>query len=179
MNELVPAEGRAVGAATFPRRSRLDLLDDRVGGIAELLYRDAPGAKLHGTPGPEILAMMDAAIAAAPALLAEAAAARQTASKQEIAKHIAALMKSVPYDGGKGDSAFFGRQLAEDIGAQRPSIAALVLGCRNVRLAENFIPSIAKIVAEIKACEERLVAVEFHLEILPKHRAELARRLEG
>jgi hypothetical protein len=123
------------------------------------------------------LAELEVAVAALPSLTEAVSRARRTATAGEVANLLSGLLKSVPYDGGKGDSQFFGRQLVEDVMAQYPTIGALSTACRNIRWKQHFIPTIAVILEELTGCEMDLASFDWKAGALTRARDELAWRV--
>jgi hypothetical protein len=88
-----------------------------------------------------------------PRLQARAMASRRPASQADIARHLGVLVGCMA--GGKVDMAVYAAALIEDVGALRPSIAALESACRALRRKATFAPSIAEVLAAIQEADNR------------------------
>ena len=98
------------------------------------------------------------------------------ATKADIRKHLSILLNSIP-NPGIGDAAVFGRMLAEDVGAATPSYGALDRACTVLRQTENFMPSIAKVLAQIETEEKALRRWSAMAHDLPKYVEDLGERI--
>lgn len=173
MTELTVRNNHNISAGDLPEQTTLDALDGRMLDLERLAARDHWDATLYGIKKPALLELLNRAVEQSPGLRRDALDAAQPATKTEIAMHLAALMKSVPYDGGRGEAEFFGRQLIEDVGSLQPTITGLALACRNIRRTSKFIPSIAEFLEALSSAEYRIKAVPTRLDRLERDRNDL------
>jgi hypothetical protein len=105
-------------------------------------YRLPDGVRYHTAA--TSLAGLDAVLPEAQSVLDDLRALARPASKLEIAKHLAVLVKSFP-NAGSADGEIYGRMLIEDVGAMQPAIGDVEAGCRNLRRTSKFLPAIAEV----------------------------------
>jgi hypothetical protein len=94
------------------------------------------------------LADLDAIMPEAQVALADLRALAQPASKMDIAKQLAILVKCYP-NAGNADAEIYGRLLIEDVAAMQPAIGDLEAACRNLRRTSKFIPAISEVLEAI------------------------------
>jgi hypothetical protein len=84
--------------------------------------------------------------------VAEINKATSPASVAETKTELVLLVGAFP-NSGKNDLRVYGRMLVEDVGAVRPSVAALSLASRKLRRTARFVPTIAEVLEAIAAAE--------------------------
>jgi hypothetical protein len=150
----------------------------------EQIFRDASALierwhRAHnetGGPGRShyeyLVAVIDELTPAAEKVCARLAKLSKPATKIEIANHLALLLKSFP-NAGKDNAEFFGRMLAEDVGAQQPTRGGIEAACRALRQGCRFIPTISETLeALVKAEGAQRLQVRILAE-LPQQRQKL------
>lgn len=108
----------------------------------------------HNSAGEKLAALNDV-LPHVQTVLSELQELGRRATKTEIAKHLALLVKSIPNPGGAADGEIYGRMLVEDISADQPAIGDLQDACRQIRRTSTFLPSIAEVFTEIGEAQNR------------------------
>jgi len=93
--------------------------------------------------------------------------AQRPAAKHEISNEIAGLVGCFLNASNK-DASVFSLALAQDLHDRRAPIAALIWGFRKVRQTSRFFPTIAEILEAVDAEAQRIRAVAYRLEQLPR-----------
>lgn len=99
-----------------------------------------------------LVAHLDAAESVAASVLAQLRTGEAKATTAEISQRLALVIGSNP-SAGKGDAAVYGRMLAERVGAHEPTVGALEAACLRIMDTQTFLPSIAEVLAALKAEE--------------------------
>jgi len=158
--------------------SQVTEIEAAINRMGALIGRVNGSTALDPSEYPALLADLDRVIEAGKSNAALVASQRRTATREEILNHLTGLLKSVPYDGGKGNAAFFGRQLIEDIVVRSPSVGALALACRDVRWKHRFLPTIADVIERIEANEAILASFDWKSAALRKARQVVQAKIE-
>lgn len=119
-----------------------------------------------------LVANLDAAEAIAGPVLSQLRTGEAKATTAEISQRLALVIGSNP-SAGKGDAAVYGRMLAERVGAHEPTTGALEAACLGIMDTQTFLPSIAEVLAALKAEEALQARWIASLSRLPEVRLEL------
>jgi hypothetical protein len=98
------------------------------------------------------LAVLDAALLEAKAVLADLHAAGEPASDLEIGKHLGVLVKAFP-NRGSADRETYGGVLLLEVIAEQPSVSDVEAACRKLWRNLDFVPSIAEVLKAVAAAK--------------------------
>jgi hypothetical protein len=124
------------------------------------------------------LADLDAILPDAQAVLDDLRALAQPATKLEIAKQLAILVKCYPNIGTADDGAVYGRLLIEDVAATQPSIGDLENACRQLRRTSRFCPVIAEVLGALEAAKHQRQEITHKITTITKSRDQQIREVE-
>jgi hypothetical protein len=154
----------------LPHRPRTESILARAEQVMLLPYPPRDG--LRGHSAATLLAAFDAALPELEAALRELQNLGRPATKVEIAKDLALLVKSYP-NSGTTDGEVYGRMLIEDVAAEQPAIGDLAPACRNIRRTSKFLPSISEVLQAIAGAKNRREDLVYQLTRLIKSRDRL------
>lgn len=123
------------------------------------------------------LAALDAVLPQAEAMLEELQNLGRPATKTDIAKHLALLVKSFP-NAGSADCTVYGRMLCEDVAADKPSVSDIEAACRKIRRTSKFLPTISEVIEAIEKEKSRRLNVTSPISGLIESRDRLLREAD-
>jgi hypothetical protein len=84
------------------------------------------------------------------------------ATKLQIAKCLALLVKSFP-NAGSADAEVYGGMLLQDVVAAKPTIGDLEEACRHIRRTSRFLPTIAEVLETLATTKETRRTITFSI----------------
>lgn len=124
------------------------------------------------------LADLDALLPDAQAVLDDLRALARPATKLEIAKQLAILVKCYPNIGTADGGEIYGRLLIEDVAAMQPSAADVEGACRKLRRTSRFCPVIAEVLEAISQAKHHLHDTTNKIADITKSRADQVKEVE-
>jgi hypothetical protein len=123
------------------------------------------------------LAALDAILPQAESILEELHNLGKPATKTDIAKHLALLVKSFP-NAGSADCTVYGRMLCEDVAADQPSASDIEAACRKIRRTSKFLPTISEVLEAIGEAKSHRRGVTSEMSQLIESRDDLLREVD-
>jgi hypothetical protein len=136
--------------------------------------RYAPLKEIRLYSAAERLKALQAVLLDAMSVLEQLESLAAPATKTEIAKHLALLVKSFP-NAGSADCEVYGRMLIEDVAADLPAIGDIEDACRQIRRTCRFLPTIAEVIEAIRVAKSRRRAQAGRITELIESKEELER----
>jgi hypothetical protein len=124
------------------------------------------------------LADLDAILAEAQVALDDLRALARPATKLDIAKQLAILVKCYPNIGTADGGEVYGRLLIEDVAATQPSLGDLESACRQLRRTSRFCPVIAEVLGALEAAKHQCQEITHKIAAITKSRDQLLREVE-
>lgn len=124
------------------------------------------------------LTYLDAILPEAQALLEDLRNIARPATKIDIAKQLAVLVKCYPNIGTADGGEVYGRLLIEDVAAMQPSIGDIEGGCRQLRRTSRFCPTIAEVLQAIGEATQHRLEITRNVAAIPKSRDKLLKEVE-
>jgi hypothetical protein len=176
MNSLVAGSSMAPGRRTgqLPEISR----NEQVYANADQVMIRRYGPRRPGMGMAESgLADLDAVLPEAQAVLDDLHALARPASKLDVAKHLAVLVKCYP-KARNADGEIYARMLAGDVAATQPSIGDVEGACRKLRRTLKFCPTIAEVLEALEAATKHRRDVTYMIGSITKSRDQKVREVE-
>jgi len=136
--------------------------------------REAAATAQSSTP--QLLEVLDAAIAGASRNEARLAQALKPIPKAGVVAYLGLLLKAFPNPGVQ-DAAVFGEFMRDDVISLDPSFGAVEMACRRWRRKSKFLPAIAEMMLEVKTAKDELDGAANFIRRLPSIREAVARDL--
>jgi hypothetical protein len=144
--------------------------------LAGILAKAREAAAVARESTPELLALLDAAIAAATGDEAKFKRAAAPGKIVGVGTYLALLLDAYPNSGSQ-NAANFGGFLVDDVMELAPPIAAVEIACRRWRQKSKFPPAISELLEEVRAAKAEIENALDFMAKLPAIRARTAREL--
>ncbi len=135
-------------------------------------------AAVAQSPTPELLVMLDAAIAISAQHADRLAEATRAIPRAGVVAYLGLLLKAYPNPGSQ-DAAIFGGFMRDDVMSLEPSFGAVEMACRRWRRKSKFLPAIAEMMLEVKVANDELNGAADFVRRLPRLRAACAATLSS
>jgi hypothetical protein len=166
MNSVVKAGAEPKRLPTFQQAELL------IGDLAAL-REDVAIAR---EPSRELLAKMDAVIAAGEASRAVVEAAAAPGKPVNVGSYLVMLLDAYPNSGSQ-NAKTFGGLLFDDVIELKPPAAAVEIACRRWRQRSKFPPAISELLEEVRAAKAQIENALDFMSRLPALRARAAKEL--